>query len=103
MTYESTAAAIAMAGALITFLLDYIGTRLASKKTGHIHDHDHSPATSSPGSPDREKGTAGFPSGTGEFGHSCGNVDAVFAAEESWRVLLLEAGIIFHSYIFSFF
>lgn len=99
MVYESTAAAIAMAGALITFLLDYIGTRLASKKTGHVHNNDISPSTSNPDSPDREKGAAGFPSGTGEFGHSCGHVDAAFAAEESWRVLLLEAGIIFHSYV----
>jgi zinc transporter 1/2/3 len=99
LAYESTAAAIAMAAALITFLFDYIGTRLASRKTGHIHmsgSSDISPQISNPGTPDREKNGA---LASGGHGHECGHVDAAFAAEESWRVVLLEAGIIFHSYV----
>lgn len=104
LAYESTAAAIAMAAALITFLLDFMGSRLASRKTGTITmgSNDISPTSSNPGSPDREKTGAGFiPAGSHSHshGHDCAHVDAAFAAEESWRVLLLEMGIIFHSYV----
>lgn len=107
LAYESTAAAIAMAGALITFLFDYIGSRLAANKTGSVRNHSATDAEASPSgsesgeaSPSREK-NARFPEQTGPrphgHSHDCAHVDAAFAAEESWRVTLLEAGIIFHS------
>ena len=36
-------------------------------------------------------------------GGGCGDEhDAVFRAEQGWQVMLLEAGIIFHSYVLSF-
>lgn len=103
MTYESTAAAIAMAAALITFLFDFIGSRLASKKTGLIRaDGASSSDVSADGHGAHEK-NVGSPGAeiteAGAHGHDCGHVDAAFAAEESWRVVLLEAGIIFHSYV----
>ena len=102
LSYESTAAAIAMAGAMITFLLDYIGSRLASQRTGSVRNANadsESASGSGEGSPTGEK-NARFPTNDpAPHGHShdCAHVDAAFAAEESWRVTLLEAGIIFHS------
>lgn len=89
LAYESTAAAISMAAAIITFLLDFIGTRLANRKS-----------ESGMSSPDLDSADAKERNQPFE-GHDCGHVDSAFAAEESWRVVLLEAGIIFHSYVIS--
>lgn len=105
LAYESTAAAISMAGALITFLLDYIGSRLASQRSGTVRnanasDSESGSASGENDSPSREK-NARFPNTNDPIphghSHDCAHVDAAFAAEESWRVTLLEAGIIFHS------
>lgn len=97
LAYESTAPAISMAAALITFMLDFVGSRIAHKKySGHalespsIDDHGES------GSVER-KGRVGdnaHPAHHDSHGH---NFDAALAAEQNHQVLLLEAGIIFHS------
>jgi zinc transporter 1/2/3 len=95
LAYESTAPAISMAAALITFMLDFVGSRIAHKKySGHalespsIDDHGES------GSVERKGREAAHPAHHDSHGH---NFDAALAAEQNHQVLLLEAGIIFHS------
>ena len=95
MTYEATAPAISLAAAFLTFLFDFIGGRVAAKQ--HIPGHSHrghrgeknialeSPTSDTP-----------VHSATIEDPHGH-HIDAAFAAEQNWQVLLLEAGIIFHS------
>lgn len=94
MAYESAAAAIAMAGAFVTFLLDYIGTRVAASRTVES-------GRMTPTSPEADTEAAGqerkAPFEHGKPHDGCGHHDAVFMAEQSWQVALLEAGIIFHS------
>lgn len=90
LAYESTAPAISMAAAFITFLLDFIGSRVAHRTTHNIM----------PLSPDGEKGPRHSPTveSTAEMDDAHGHhMDAAFAAEQNWQVLLLELGIIFHS------
>jgi zinc transporter 1/2/3 len=108
LAYESTAPAISMAAAFITFLLDLMGSRLAHRKTigsseaphSHAHGHAGSDSGSGPESPALvpEKGRRGSPTGLTTDHDGCGhNFDAAFAAEQNHQVLLLEAGILFHS------
>ncbi|WVQ83154.1 hypothetical protein IAT38_005292 [Cryptococcus sp. DSM 104549] len=93
--YESTAPAISMAAAFITFLLDFLGTRYAHKKRDNsaIAPIDSPQMEEGKGSPQMQ------PQGhNGVHDDGCGNrFDAAFAAEQNHQVLLLEAGIIFHS------
>ena len=89
LSYESTAPAIAMASALITFMFDFIGSRIAHKTSV-----PESPSSEN-GSHDHEKNTR-FSNAMMDDGHGH-HVDAAFAAEQNWQVMLLEAGIIFHS------
>lgn len=93
LTYESTAPAISMAAAFITFLLDFVGSRVAHRTAGHEHG-------AGLGSPDTEKHARRSPTAqeTADMDDGHGHhMDAAFAAEQNWQVLLLEAGIIFHS------
>ena len=101
MNYEATAPAISLAAAFITFLFDFIGGRVASRQYphGHAHAHAHGLSHMHPGR--SEKGVPGSPTSEeprdtvqDPHGH---HIDAAFAAEQNWQVLLLEAGIIFHS------
>lgn len=85
LSYESTAPAISMAAAFITFLLDLLGSRLAHKK--------HLGSPESPSLVGEKRRTS--PVETSDDG--CGHHDAAFAAEQNHQVLLLEAGILFHS------
>jgi zinc transporter 1/2/3 len=107
MQYEATAPAISLAAAFITFLFDFVGGRVAAKQhtpngaRPHPHSHSHSHAY---GGGPREKHiapespTSDTPihATTIEDPHGH-HIDAAFAAEQNWQVLLLEAGIIFHS------
>lgn len=98
LAYESTAPAIAMAAAMITFILDLLGSRVAHRKyNGHPME--------SPSLEDGEAGSverkgrpadsdADHPVHHDSHGH---NFDAALAAEQNHQVILLEAGIIFHS------
>ncbi|KAL1406535.1 hypothetical protein Q8F55_008241 [Vanrija albida] len=95
MGYESTSSAIALAGAFVTFLLDFVGSRTARAKL----DHAHARATSA--APEGEDGKEVDGSTTlassSLVGHSCTHEEAVVRTEQVWQVFLLEAGIIFHS------
>ncbi|WVR07336.1 hypothetical protein IAU60_004377 [Kwoniella sp. DSM 27419] len=85
LAYESTAPAISMAAAFITFLFDFVGSRAAHKKYEHVQ---------AAGSPGIEKGSPSHDHS--HDGHDHG-YDLVFEGRQNWEVLLLEAGIIFHS------
>ena len=89
--YESTAPAIAMASAVITFLLDFIGRRYARRS-------EDGTATQTPPTVPSGKEERASPTETPrQHHHDHHNFDATLAAERSWQTLLLEAGIIFHS------
>lgn len=100
LAYESTAPAIAMAAAMITFILDFLGSRIAHRKySGHTLGSpspslEHGESGSVEGK--RRQADAGehHPAHHDSHGH---NFDAALAAEQNHQVLLLEAGIIFHS------
>lgn len=92
LTYESTAPAIAMAASMVTFLFDFFGSRVAQRaasRDGCEHGSDDAVEKNlrSRDSPITEEGHGGHRH----------HIDAVFAAEQNWQVMLLEAGIIFHS------
>ncbi|ODN74016.1 hypothetical protein L202_07498 [Cryptococcus amylolentus CBS 6039] len=92
LAYESTAPAIAMAAAFITFLLDLLGTRYAHRKRDGDLAIEEGMEHKLPPSPDAQHEHEHL------HGDACGNrFDAAFKAEQNHQVLLLEAGIIFHS------
>jgi zinc transporter 1/2/3 len=100
LVYEATAPALALAAALLTFLLDFVGSRVAHAKLDRNGAHrPHSPA--SPETPpsdddqsrDKDQVAAEPVIGT----EVCAHAEAVFRSEQGWQVILLEAGIIFHS------
>ncbi|TYJ58345.1 hypothetical protein B9479_000891 [Cryptococcus floricola] len=92
LAYESTAPAIAMAAAFITFLLDVLGTRYAHRKRDSALAIEEGMEHKLPPSPDAQHEHEHL------HGDACGNrFDAAFEAEQNHQVLLLEAGIIFHS------
>lgn len=95
MSYEATAPAIAMAAAVVTAVLDFIGTRAADRKASalsgvHLHPSGTSDASSEP---DVEKNAPPQPLVT----DACVHADVLFQEEQGWQVIMLEAGIIFHS------
>jgi zinc transporter 1/2/3 len=98
LKYEGTTAAIFLAGLFLSFLVDYLGARFVlwrqSKKSGsdtevpHANSHDTKISPSS--TPDHDHAIT--------HGHSHGgHVHMASPAEEKLNVLVLEAGIIFHS------
>lgn len=100
MQYEATAPAIAMAAAVVTAALDFIGTRAADRKASqgmHLHASPNASAfgaSSDGGSEaDVEKNMPAQP----VIADACVHADALFQEEQGWQVMLLEAGIIFHS------
>lgn len=95
------APAIAMAAALVTFALDFVASYIAEKRFSTANT---STSSSGPGSADRadlgkvESGHASAHSSG--HGGCCPDPEAAVIAwqnKQSWQVLLLEAGIIFHS------
>lgn len=95
MSYEATAPAIALAAAFFTFLLDFLGHR-------HMAKHHANGAVSPSSSRDeREKAprspgeTPGVDPQFLELGHD--HHAHLAASDQKWQVLVLEAGILFHS------
>jgi zinc transporter 1/2/3 len=96
LSYEATAPAISMAAAMITFILDFVGSRIAHRRySGHALESPSLTDNGESGSIER-KGLrdADHPAHHDSHGH---NFDAALSAEQNHQVLLLEAGIIFHS------
>jgi zinc transporter 1/2/3 len=96
LSYEATAPAISMAAAMITFILDFVGSRIAHKKFGgHALESPSTDEGGELGSMERKSPRdADHPAYHDSHGH---NFDAALSAEQNHQVLLLEAGIIFHS------
>jgi zinc transporter 1/2/3 len=95
MSYEATAPAIALAAAFITFLLDFLGHRHMAK---HHADGAVSPSSSRDGhekSPRSPGETPGVDPQFLELGHD--HHAHLAASDQKWQVLVLEAGILFHS------
>lgn len=100
LDYEATAAAIAMAGIFLTFLIEYLGNRTIVLKQGQHGNHgNHQPETES--NEDVARNKDGNESGAPEqpphqpslanLGHHHHHV------EDALSVMVMEAGIIFHS------
>jgi zinc transporter 1/2/3 len=118
VTYDPIAPAIALAGAFITFVLDFVGIRqrmasvkrqalksnasleLSTAAVQHAAADDKNLDGSAVGQgADRlESSSRGLPV-PAMMSSDCCHADLVFQAEQGWQVMLLEAGIIFHSYV----
>jgi zinc transporter 1/2/3 len=97
LLFAPVAPTIAMVGALITFGLDFIASLAAEKRFGV--GGLNSPATTSAAASISQAEKA-----TTSHDGCCPDPEAAILAwqnKEVWRVLLLEAGIIFHSYVWT--
>jgi zinc transporter 1/2/3 len=95
LKYEATATLITMAGAFLSFLVDYTSNRLAhwrrSKYT--VTEIDNS----TPGTPDEAKDTKSSSPLAATSHHQHRNNAFATSASDAVSVIVLEAGIIFHS------
>lgn len=97
MGYEATAPAISLASAMVTFMFDFLGSR-SSHSRMQRRSSELSTPTDSPRPEDREKNVLPDDEDHNHAGHSCvSHADEIFREEQDWQVILLEAGIIFHS------
>jgi zinc transporter 1/2/3 len=100
LDYEGTTAAIFLAGLFLSFLVDYLGARFVLWRQGKRSGTDtevnqtetHDTKSSAPSTPDNV-----LTNGDDHETHGHGHVRMHSAAEEKLNVLVLEAGIIFHS------
>jgi len=101
LKYEATATSIAMAGAFLAFLVDYTAHRLAHwrrQKSLVITDHSSSneEGTNTPKDATKDTGLA-TPSPLALMSHHHDHQNVVTTSTDAISVLVLEAGIIFHS------
>lgn len=93
LAFEATAPAIALAAFFVTFLLDFFGARYFAHQRG-----TETPASleksSTPESPDLQ---AVNMAALEAHGHSHGFALGPHGKDQHWQVMILEAGIIFHS------
>ena len=97
LTYEATTTAIVVAGLFLSFLLDYAGHRAMSArrwKSAAVHDandvedNQHKSAS----------GTMGQKSSPTSLSRNVGRGHSIsFDADDKLNVMIMEAGIIFHS------
>lgn len=95
LLFAPVAPTIAMVGALITFALDFIASHVAEKRFGVGSGITSSATSDCPDTSRAEKATT-------SHDPCCPDPEAAILAwqnKEVWRVLLLEAGIIFHSHV----
>jgi zinc transporter 1/2/3 len=88
LQYESTTGAVAMAGIFLTFLLEYLGNRTVGLKRAK---HPVSPTSTPPGNKDEGEPVVARSPALVDLGRHHHHVDDVLS------VLVMEAGIIFHS------
>jgi zinc transporter 1/2/3 len=97
LKFNATAPAIALAASFMTFFLDFVGSRAAARsaaKAQETHQANHRDEFEDVG---LSESKAVQPAA-----HDCSHADALFREQQAWQVLLLEAGIIFHSYVINF-
>ena len=96
MHYEATAPAIALAAAFVTFLMDFFGHRHMAKKRAASGIISPSSSNENVEKAPRESPTASPDNHFLELGHDHhGLINS--GSDQKWQVLILEAGIIFHS------
>lgn len=96
LAYAPTGAAIALASALITFLFDFVGGRQGAARAAAAHAAGGGITPDS--SSDEEKQMRAQANNAAQaFDMGCSHAEAMFRHEQDWQVLLLEAGILFHS------
>lgn len=94
IAYEPTATAIAMAGLFLSFLIEYIGQRLVMRRSKSISPTGEGATTEICDTANQYKSPASSSGHTlANLGHSHG-IDLV---NSKFSVLVMEAGIIFHS------
>lgn len=94
LAFEATAPAIALAAFFVTFLLDFFGARHFAHQKGLESPTSSLEKSSTPESPDlRPANMAALES----HGHSHGCAFESVGKDQHWQVMILEAGIIFHS------
>ena len=90
LNYEATTAAIVMAGVMLSFLLDYIGIRILFWRASKASSPEPSPRNVADTKSSAERTRAQDTPTTLE-------VDSECTAQAKLRVVILEAGVIFHS------
>lgn len=94
LAFEATAPAIALAAFFVTFLLDFFGARYFAHQKGLESPTSSMEKSSTPESPElRAANMAALES----HGHSHGFAFESVGKDQHWQVMILEAGIIFHS------
>jgi zinc transporter 1/2/3 len=103
ISYESTTAAVFLAGVFLSFLVDYLGSRFILWRRGqhsHSHSHSHDAAGENTLAGDSKDVDRTPNSSAVSMQHDddhSSHVNIHNAAEETVAVWVLEAGVIFHS------
>ncbi|EEH41133.1 zinc-regulated transporter 2 [Paracoccidioides lutzii Pb01] len=105
LNYEATTAAIVMAGIFLSFLVEYIGNRIILARTPDSKPHAHGDAELEPNSEVQSKiPQAKSPNGSDSEPPSTtltnlGHQHTLVQPDDKLSVMVMEAGIIFHSII----
>lgn len=94
LDYEATTAAIALAGVMLSFLPDYIGTRIVLARTKKLQRQSQD--TVLPGTTHNES-KSGMQSRDTAIDLTPANLDEESANLAKMKVMIMECGIIFHS------
>lgn len=94
IAYEPTATAITMAGLFLSFLVEYIGQRLVMRRSKSTSPTSEAGETGAHDSAEQYKSLA---SGTGYTLTNLGHSHGADLVNSRFSVLVMEAGIIFHS------
>lgn len=89
LKYEATTTSIMMAGMFVTFMFEYIGSRVINSRAHPESDSEISVASSAQQANNKDQSTACGISPEASHHH--------FAPADNLSVALLEAGIVFHS------
>lgn len=93
LQYEGTTAAVFLAGLFLSFLVDYLGARIVLRRQGRsIPPDTESPA---PANPESKSPTA--PVSTSSHSDTGDHIHVHGSGDDKLNVMVLEAGIIFHS------
>ena len=95
LTYEATATAIAMAGAFVAFLVEYLGNRFTAARAAKIRSGNGHNAEEDQNLEGSDKSDLKGDNNTlAALGH---HHQAVLGPDDKLGCLVMEAGIIFHS------
>ncbi|CZT52375.1 related to Fe2+/Zn2+ regulated transporter [Rhynchosporium secalis] len=98
LKYEGTTTAIAMAGVFLSFLIEYIGSRLVARRNAGIvpsSDAEQVSTNSAKGSTDGAHAPAAQDTSIGALGHAHSSGDG--HRDSHFSVAVMESGIVFHS------